>query len=73
MKNTGIAILIIGLLLTIITAFTFFTKEKVVDIGKLQISRDKPHTLKWSPLIGIAVMGFGGVILLVSSKKSKIL
>ncbi len=73
MKNTGIAILILGLLLTIITAFTFFTKEKVVDIGKVQISRNKPHNLKWSPLIGIAVMGFGGVILLVSSKKSNVL
>jgi hypothetical protein len=73
MKTTGFAVLILGLILTIITAFTFFTKEKVVDIGKIQISRNKPHNLKWSPLIGIAVMGFGGVILLVSSKKSNIL
>jgi LPXTG-motif cell wall-anchored protein len=68
MKYTGIVIILIGLALTIITAFTFFTKEKVVDIGKLEISRDKPHHLNWSPLIGIAVMGIGGVVLWKSSK-----
>lgn len=68
MKKTGIIIIILGLLLTIITAFTFFTKEKVVDIGKIQISRNQPHHLRWSPLIGIAVMGAGGIILLMSSK-----
>jgi hypothetical protein len=69
MKTAGIVIIIIGLLLTVITAFTFFTREKVVDIGKIEISANKRHHLKWSPLVGIAVMGVGGVVLLVSSKK----
>ena len=69
MKYTGIAIILIGLVLTIVTAFTFFTREKVVDIGKLEITRNKPHHLDWSPLIGIAVMGIGGVVLWKSYKK----
>jgi hypothetical protein len=69
MKITGIIILIIGLGLTIFTAFTYFTKEKVVDIGKIEITRNEPHYLKWSPLIGIAVMAAGGVVLWKSSKK----
>lgn len=69
MKYTGIAIILIGLILTIVTAFTFFTKEKVVDIGNVEITRNKPHHLNWSPLIGIAVMGIGGVLLWMPSKK----
>jgi hypothetical protein len=69
MKYAGILIIIVGLGLTIFTAFTFFTKEKVVDIGKLEITRDKPHHLNWSPLIGIAVMGIGGLVLWQSSRK----
>jgi len=69
MKIAGIIIIIIGLILTIFTAFTFFTKEKVVDIGKIEISRDEPHKLNWSPLIGIAVMGIGGVVLWRATKK----
>jgi LPXTG-motif cell wall-anchored protein len=69
MKITGISILLIGLVITIFTAFTFFTKEKVVDLGAVEITRDKPHHLNWSPLIGIAVMGIGGFVLWRSNKK----
>ncbi|MCK9399764.1 MAG: hypothetical protein M0Q51_07170 [Bacteroidales bacterium] len=69
MKTAGIFIILLGLGLTIFTAFTFFTKEKVVDIGKIEITRNKPHYLNWSPLIGIAVMGIGGVVLWRSYKK----
>ena len=69
MKKVGIIIVILGLVLTIFTAITFFTREKVVDIGSLKITANKPHHLSWSPLIGIAVMGVGGVVILISSKK----
>ncbi len=69
MKKAGIFILILGLVLTIFTAFTFFTREKVVDIGSLKITANKPHHLSWSPLIGISVMVVGGVVILISPKK----
>jgi hypothetical protein len=69
MKKAGIFIVIVGLALTIFTAITFFTREKIVDIGSLKITANKPHHLSWSPLIGIAVMAVGGVVVLVSNKK----
>ena len=69
MKTTGIVIILLGLGLTIFSAFTFFTKEKVVDIGKIEITANKPHQLNWSPLIGIAVMAVGGVLVWQGSKK----
>jgi hypothetical protein len=73
MKKTGIVLIIVGLILTIFTALTFFTKEKVVDIGDVHITRNKPHNLRWSPLIGIAVAGMGGVLVLVDSRGRKVL
>ncbi len=69
MKIAGIIIILVGLVLTIYTTFTFFTKEKVVDFGNVEITRNEPHHINWSPLIGIAVMGIGGVVLWQSSKK----
>ena len=69
MKKVGIIILILGLVLTIFTAFTFFTREKIVDVGSLKITANKPHHLRWSPLIGVALMVVGGVIMLISYKK----
>jgi hypothetical protein len=69
MKIAGIIIILIGLVLTIFTATTFFTKEKIVDIGKIEITRNKPHHFNWSPLVGIAIMGIGGVVLWKSNHK----
>ena len=46
MKRLGIFIIIVGLGLTIFTALTFFTREKVADIGTVKIIRDKPHHLR---------------------------
>ncbi|MFA5970945.1 MAG: hypothetical protein WC780_01240 [Lentimicrobiaceae bacterium] len=69
MKTTGIVLILLGLVLTVFTAFNFFTKEKVVDLGAVEISRNKPHNISWSPIIGIVVMGIGGVVLWQGSKR----
>ena len=68
MKKAAIFIILIGLGLTIFTTITFFTREKLVDIGKVEITRNKPHRLVWSPIIGIVVMAIGGAVLWQSSK-----
>lgn len=68
MKKLGIALILIGLVLTIFTTVTFFTRERVAKIGNLNITANKKHNLKWTPLLGIAVMAVGGVITWQSGK-----
>ncbi len=68
MKITGFIILILGIALTIFTSLEFFTKEKVVDLGSIEITKNKPHNFSWSPVIGIAMIGLGGVVILLASK-----
>jgi hypothetical protein len=70
MKKAGITIIILGIVLTVFTAFTFFTKEKVADLGTVEITRSKPHNLKWSPLLGLGVVVAGIVLFFVPGKKS---
>ncbi len=69
MKSLGLAIIFIGLVITIITGFSFVTREKVVDLGEVQISRNKNHNVAWSPIAGVVVMAIGGGILLLGYKK----
>jgi hypothetical protein len=69
MKKTAITLIITGLLLTVFTGFGFFTKKKVVDIGKLEITKSEPHRVKWPPYVGVGIMLVGGIILLADSKK----
>lgn len=69
MKATGIILLIVGLLMTVYTGFTYVTKEKVVDLGALEITKDNEHAVNWQPYVGIGAMVIGGVVLLLGRKK----
>jgi uncharacterized membrane protein YidH (DUF202 family) len=69
-KIIGLVIFVIGLLMTLYTGFTYVTREKIVDIGSVEITADKDHTANWSPYIGIGIMVIGGVVFLYG-KRSK--
>jgi uncharacterized membrane protein YidH (DUF202 family) len=71
LKTAGIVLLILGLLMTLYTGFNYVTKEKVVDLGELQITKDKEHSVNWQPYLGIGVMVIGGVVLVLGRKKSQ--
>ena len=68
MKKTGIILIVVGLLFTIITGVKYFTREKVVDIGSLKISANVPHHMYWSPLLGVGIMIVGGGMLVFGKK-----
>ena len=54
--------MILGLVLTVFTAVTVFTRERIVDMGDLKISVNKPHHLNWSPMIGVGIIICGGIV-----------
>jgi len=68
-KTIGLIIIIIGLIMTLYTGFNYVTREKVIDIGSVQITKEKDHTTSWSPFIGIGVMVIGSVVFLYGKKK----
>jgi hypothetical protein len=69
MKTAGIIMFIVGLLMTLYTGFTYVTRETIVDIGQLEITKDSEHTVNWQPYIGIGTMAIGGVVLILVRKK----
>jgi hypothetical protein len=69
MKKVGIALLIIGFVISIFTGFNFVTKEKIVDVGTFEITANSNHGFAWSPIIGMVLMVFGGAICMISSKR----
>jgi len=68
MKKISLLIIAIGLLITVFTGFNYITREKVVDIGDLEITANKNHTLEWSPVVGVVMMVVGGVLYMGGSK-----
>jgi hypothetical protein len=71
MKIAGIIIIIVGLLMILHTGFSYVTKEKVVDLGKLEITKDDEHNVRWQPYLGIGMIVIGGVVLILDRKKSR--
>jgi hypothetical protein len=69
MKKIGIIILIIGLIVTMVTGFSFVTRKKVIDIGELEVSANKRHSLSWSPVMGVVMMAIGAGVYLLGTKK----
>jgi len=66
-KTIGIVLIILGLVGVAYGGLTYTTKEKVVDLGPIDVSRDKKHTLPVPPVVGGLAL-LGGVVLLVTNK-----
>ena len=70
MKNLGIVLIVIGIVMMIVTGFNFVTKEKVVDLGPIQVNHNENHPVQWSPIIG-GILLVGGIVILVTNKNNK--
>ena len=64
----GIILIVIGIIALAYQGFTYTTREKVVDIGPIQVTADKTKTFPLPPIVGgIALVG--GILLLVMGNK----
>ena len=70
MKTTaivGIALIVLGVLSLAYQGFTYQTREKAIDLGPLQITTERTHTVPLPPILGVIAL-VGGIVLLVRSK-----
>jgi len=70
-KKIGLAIIVIGLLMTLYTGYNYVTRDEVMDMGGVHIMMDNNHSSNWSPFIGLGVMVIGGGIFLAGKNKIK--
>ena len=69
MKNLGIILIVLGAIMMVVTGFNYVTREKVVDIGALQIRADKNHPVQWSPIVGGILLVAGVAVMLGNKNK----
>lgn len=65
----GIILIVLGAIMMVITGFNYVTREKVVDIGDLEIKADKNHPVQWSPIVGGVLLVAGVAVMLGSKNK----
>lgn len=64
----AILLIILGIVAFAYQGITYTTKEKAIDLGPLQVTAEKTHTIPLPPIVGgIALVG--GIVLLVTAGK----
>jgi drug/metabolite transporter (DMT)-like permease len=69
-KPLGILLAVIGIVMIIYTGFNYVTKDKVVDLGPIEIKKETNHPVQWSPIVGVVLL-VGGLVIMLSDKKAK--
>lgn len=67
----GIILIVLGASMLIWTGFTYTKKEKIIDVGPIEISADRQKTVNWPPYLG-GILLIGGIVIVLSSKSNKI-
>jgi uncharacterized membrane protein YidH (DUF202 family) len=72
MKNlllVSIVMIILGVVALTYQGITYTTTEKAIDIGPLQITAERTHTIPLLPILGVIAI-VGGVVLFVASRRN---
>ena len=67
-KTLGVILIVLGLFGLAWGGFRYTTREKVIDLGPMHISREETHNVPLPPIAGALAL-IGGVVLLVTGKK----
>lgn len=66
----GIILIVIGIIAFAYQGITYTTREKIIDLGPLQVTADKTRTLPLPPILGAIALAGGIMLLVIGSKKS---
>jgi hypothetical protein len=68
MRLIGIILIALGVLALIYQGFTYTQREKVMEIGSLQVTSDNEKFVWVPPVVGLAALA-GGVALVAMSRR----
>lgn len=68
-RTIGIIMIIVGAAMLIWTGFSYTKKEKVVDLGPLEITADKKEQVNWPPYVGGGVLVVGLILAVTTNNK----
>jgi drug/metabolite transporter (DMT)-like permease len=66
----GIALIVLGVIALASQGIKYTTRENVVDVGPLKITKQTEKTIPVSPILGGLAL-LGGVVLLVAASRNR--
>jgi hypothetical protein len=65
----GVLLIVVGLVALVYQGITYTSRETVIDIGPLHATADRQKTLPLPPVLGIAAVASGVVLLIAGVRK----
>jgi len=69
MRTVGIILIIVGIIMLATRGFDFRKKEKVAELGPVEINKEETKHVGWPTYTSVAVMVAGVVLVLVDRRK----
>jgi len=66
----GIILIVIGIIAFAYGGITYTKREKVIDLGPIQATAEKEHTIPFSPALGGICLVGGIILVIVGNRKS---
>jgi hypothetical protein len=65
----GVLLILFGIAALAFQGVTFFTSERVVDAGPFKLDVQKPHTIILHPVVGLAALAGGAVMVVAGTRR----
>ena len=66
----GLCVLIVGIIALAVPSITYFTTERVADVGFFTIDMSRPHTIIINPIAGVIALLIGLVLIVAGLGRS---
>ena len=71
MKLVGILLIVFGVAALAMGGFSYVKREKAIDLGPVQVTTEERKTVPLSPIVGIAAVA-GGVVLVLAGARTRV-
>jgi hypothetical protein len=70
MKLLGIVLIVLGVVGVLYGGFTWTTKDKVVDLGPVEVTKNETHSVPLPPIAGAVSLIAGTALIVMSGRKT---
>jgi hypothetical protein len=65
----GIVLIVIGVVVLVYQGITYTTREKVLEVGPVEVRKDTQKTIPLPPVIGGVALAGGIILVLVAARR----
>ena len=70
MKLIGLVLIVLGICALALGSIRYIDRDKVVDLGPLEVTTERHRSIPLSPVLGIGAL-VGGVVLVMAGSRTK--